>query len=851
VIHTPDRRVRVFVSSTLGELRPEREAIRSAVESLRLVPVMFELGARPHAPRELYRAYLKQSDVFIGIYGSSYGWVAPDEEVSGLEDEYRLAGDRPRLLYIKTPAPEREPRLQELIKDFADDDRASYKRFANAEELGELVGDDLAVLLSETFEAARHPGPEERTPGASTVPTPPTPTVGREHVLQRIAEHLHSSRLVTLTGVGGIGKTRLATELALEQQRTGSEAVFVPLAESTDQVQAMRSIQVATDAHAEGNETVLDSIAARLAGRQVLLCLDNLEQIPGVDEVVGTLLERVPDLTVLATSRHALRLQAEQEVRVDPLAVPSVADAADAEVGTAAAVELFVARARAVDERFALTEANSEDIAEITRRLDGIPLAVELAAARTRILSPRSLLERLDDRFALLVGGSPDLPDRQRTLRTTLDWSHGLLTPEEQAVLARLSVFADTWTLEAAEAVCGDDVDSVEALAGLLDKSLVVAREVTDTGEARFGMLQTVRSYAAERLDSSGGTGLFRDRHLDHIRDLGRQAMPHLCGPRQAEWLARLDPDLPNIREAVDHAFDTERPREVVELVWDVIVHYLVRDATDEPRGWLERAQAWHDELDTVTQARLDAIHAAMRLHHGDYTAVHRGLADPIQVFRDHGLDFEVAVSLHQLGFVRFAIDHDMQGALDDLRESSALFASLGHDWGVSLAEAKQGSVLATLGRLDEARDHLAKALAHARRISCEPQEVTALVQLALVQVVDGDWPGAQETLRATCDRLRGGRYLTDGSMCLEAAAAVALHAERPDLAWAATAAATATRDRLGIAPWPTWTDFVDAVHEQAEAPEGTPEDPPGELFVVLDDVLVAVKPGVSAGAGA
>ncbi|MGY1804821.1 ATP-binding protein [Blastococcus sp. SYSU D00922] len=839
VIHTPDRRVRVFISSTMGELRAEREAVRAAVESLRLIPVMFELGARPHAPRELYRAYLRQSDVFLGIYGASYGWVAPGEQVSGLEDEYRLAGARPRLLYIRTPSPDREPRLQQLLKEFADDDLASYKRFADPDELGRLVRDDLAVLLSETFEAARRRRtPDDVPPPGASVPVPPTPTLGRTALLERVEEHLGSSRLVTLTGTGGVGKTRVAAEVALRAQRAGREVLYVPLAEVAGTDQMLRVVESAAGGHVTGTSTEFDSVVARVADRPVLLCLDNVEQIDGADRVVSDLLQRLPRLTVLATSRHALRTAAEQEVRVEPLEVPGVDDP---DVARAAAVQLFLARARAVDERFALTAGNAADVAEITRRLDGLPLSLELAAARTRILPPRDLLARLDDCFAVLVGGGRDLPDRQRSLRTTLDWSHDLLSPDEQAVFARLSVFAGSWSLPGAEAVCGDGVDAVDALAGLLDKSLVVALELGQSGEPRFGMLQTVRSYAAERLAERGETDVVRDRMLAHVRALGRTAMPSLCGAGQREWLVRLDPELPNLREAVDHALRSGRPAEVVDLVWDVIVHYYVRDAVGEPDAWLTRVQARREELDELTRARLDAVHAGTRAHHGDWTDVRRKLEEPLVVFRREGMAFEAAVTLHTLGFVRFSQDGDPAGAIAALRESSSLFASVGHTWGVSLAEAKLGSVLAATGRREEARAHLATSLEHARRIRCEPEEVQTLIQLALVQIVDGDWSAALATLRDSLAPLHHGHYLADAAMALDAAAAIALHDERSDLAHSAAAAAVRTRDRLGVAPWPTWSGLVDSVHRTAmgtTGSDGGSEDP----FAVLDGVLAGIR---------
>jgi hypothetical protein len=220
VIRTPDQRVRVFVSSTLGELAPEREAVRSAIARLRLFPVMFEHGARPHPPRDLYRAYLAQSHVFVGLYWQRYGWVAPGEDVSGLEDEYRLAGDRPRLLYIKEPAPEREARLASLIAEFKRSDRVSYKRFRDADELADLVTDDLALLLTERFErgveaAALGPGAGEPAQAPGLLPMPLTPTVGRAQQVASILDLLDAgSRLVTLTGPGGVGKTRVALEVA-------------------------------------------------------------------------------------------------------------------------------------------------------------------------------------------------------------------------------------------------------------------------------------------------------------------------------------------------------------------------------------------------------------------------------------------------------------------------------------------------------------------------------------------------------------------------------------------------------------------------------------------------------------
>ncbi len=248
------------MSSTLGELAAERAVAREAIERLRLTPVMFELGARPHPPRELYRAYLDQSHVFVGIYWQRYGWIAPGESVSGLEDEYRLAGDRPRLLYLKEPSPEREPRLDELLSRFQDDDLASYKRFTDLDELASLLEDDLAVLLSERFEAAGSVGAtvDGHRPAPAAAPLLLTRTIGRTSDIDAIVGALREGRrLVTLTGSGGIGKTRIAVEVAhaLEAELPGP-VLFVPLAATHDVDQALRTILDRLDTHVEAASPV-------------------------------------------------------------------------------------------------------------------------------------------------------------------------------------------------------------------------------------------------------------------------------------------------------------------------------------------------------------------------------------------------------------------------------------------------------------------------------------------------------------------------------------------------------------------------------------------------------------------
>src|SRR5205085_278757 len=286
-ISTPDRRLRVFVSSTLVELAEERAAVARAISALRLTPVLFELGARPHPPKELYRAYLLQSDIFIGLYWQRYGWIGPGMDISGLEDEFRLSGSLPRLLYVKSPAPDREARLTAMIEQLESEGTNSYRLFRTPRELGRLVGDDLALLLSERFASgdSRVRGPA--SPASITGPRMPrslpatsTSLIGREQDIAAISTLLATPevRLVTLTGAGGIGKTRLAVAVAKQLEiRYPQGAVFVPLASIAQPELVLPRIAAAVGTSIEGSRRALDVLVEHLAETPTLLVLDNLE----------------------------------------------------------------------------------------------------------------------------------------------------------------------------------------------------------------------------------------------------------------------------------------------------------------------------------------------------------------------------------------------------------------------------------------------------------------------------------------------------------------------------------------------------------------------------------------------
>ena len=395
MIRTPDRRLRVFVSSTLGELADERRAVSRAISALRLTPVMFEAGARPYPPAEVYRAYLTQADVFIGVYWQRYGQPVPGTRISGLEEEFDLSGGLPRLLYVKGPAPDRDPRLAELLDRIKAEASASYRYFRTPAELGRLVRDDLAVLLSERFAAVR-PGaaaaPAAGGRGPRPLPVSTTPLLGRDRAVDEVAGLLEQPgvRLVTLTGPGGVGKTRLAVAAGERLAgRFGAGTVFVPLEAVTDPARVLAAIGRAAGADLAGTGVPAEALSETFGDGAWLLILDNLEQVIQATPGLGELLARCPQVAMLVTSRTVLGLRGEREYPVPPLPLPADPAAVPLkELESWPAVALFVDRARAVRPGFALTEGNAAAVAEICRRLEGLPLAIELAAARTRLLDP-------------------------------------------------------------------------------------------------------------------------------------------------------------------------------------------------------------------------------------------------------------------------------------------------------------------------------------------------------------------------------------------------------------------------------------------------------------------------------
>jgi predicted ATPase len=821
VIRTPDQRLRVFVSSTLEELAGERRAVRDAVTGLRLVPVMFDMGAQPYPPRPVYRAYLAQSQVFVGIYWQSYGWVAPGEEVSGLEDEYRLSAGLPRLVYVKSPAPDREPRLAELLARIGDEGGVSYQRFADPAELQRLVGNDLAVLLSERFEMSRaRESAVGDGPQAGALPGPATPLLGREREAAAVEDLVvrEGARLVTLTGPGGVGKTRLAVEAARRLGPHFADGVrFVELASVSSVDLVAAAVATGLGLTSTGDKLITD-VQSYLRARRLLLVLDNFEQVVGAAPLLAELLGVAPGVAVLVTSRVVLRLSGEHEFPVPPLPVPPAGSSPDPEqLQRYASVALFTERAHAVDPGFELTGGNAEAVAEICRRLDGLPLAIELAAARARLLPPAALLPRLGQQLSLLTGGARDLPERQRTLRSTLDWSYGLLSASEQALFARLGVFAGPFSLPAAEAVGADSPDQgqakeaapvLETLGSLVDSSLVQADIRGD--EPRFALLETIRQYALERL-GDGDWVQAHDRHAGYFQALAEPTAAELAGPGQLAWLDRLEAEHDDLLAAMSWLVDQGPPKRALVLFSATWRFWWLRGHAAEFARMGEQIVAGSERL--PPQQRAIALSAAgfILISNGDQAKAETLFGQKLELYRQLSDKLGVVLTANVLGVLGYlaALRRDYPRATDLLGQSQALlrevhdndftgYDRLQHLLTVAVVDNFLGQVRLSQSDNDGAARLFSDGLAVARRAQDPISLLVSLYDLALTSQAQGDLAGAAGHLKEGLALAADTGDETSAAYYLEGLAAVAAQQDNPQRAVRLLAAARSLLEAKG-----------------------------------------------------
>ena len=808
VIRTPDRRLRVFVSSTLGELAEERRAVSRAISALRLTPVMFELGARPYPPAELYRAYLAQSDVFIGLYWQRYGQLVPGARVSGLEEEFELSGELPRLLYVKTPAPDREPRLADLLARVKEESSESYRSFRTPAELGRLVRDDLAVLLSERFAAAGGravaAAPSRAgSRGPRPLPVSTTSLLGRERAIGEVTGLVERSgaRLVTLTGPGGVGKTRLAVAVGERLgDRFGAGTVFVRLEAVTDPGLVPAAIGRMAGADLARAGSPVEALAETFGDGAWLLILDNLEQVVQAAPGLGELLARCPRVMILATSRTVLGLRAEREYPVPPLGLPAGSATVPLEdLQSSPAVALFVDRARAVRPDFGLTEGNAAAVAEICRRLEGLPLAIELAAARTRLLDPAALLDRLAASLDALGTGAVDLPERQRTLRATVEWSVGLLTGAERSLLEVAAVFVDGWTIQAAAQVAGLEEQRALELSEALARHSLVYADSTGLGP-RSRMLETVREFMAERLAARPDAGQVGRRHAGYYRALAERADRPLRDTGQGEWLERLDAEAGNLAAGV-RWYLAHDPGPLPHLFRVLYLFWLQRDLEGQARSWVEQFQP-ACPLDLQARVELAWVAAVMATETGDDTAalaagqrlapLLAGISDP----------FLRAVC--QLGMAwSLPIAGDLDGALREAATSLEQFRGQDEPVFTAITVFTAGSVEMALGRYDDALRHLREARDLAEVCGGDWFAAGSRVQLGILAALRGRPDEARALIDEALDLSLAARSTRFVTLCLAGYARLALAEGDPERAALLKGAAEGLRGRVGLPSWP------------------------------------------------
>jgi predicted ATPase/class 3 adenylate cyclase len=679
--------------------------------------------------------------------------------------------------------------------------------------------------------------------------------LGREQEIVEVKALLGRARLLTLLGMGGLGKTRLSLQVAAEVMPLYPDGVwFLDLAPIRDPALVVSEAAQVLDVREEPGRPLLQTLCAQLKSRRVLLIIDNCEHlIKASAELANAILRAAPQVQMLASSREALHVAGEQVVPVLPLPLPRRGDGIDA-LARSAAVRLFVERAQQHRPAFVLNERDAPAVAELVARLEGIPLALELAAARMRSLPVADINARLKDRYKLLTGGGRVLLERQQTLRALVDWSYDLLDESEQTVLNRLSLFAGGFDLAAAEAVCGAEPlvveDVLDALGSLVEKSLVMLDESEEA--ARYRMLET-------KLEQAGGAAAAAARHCDHYFVLAKTANRGLAGAEQAEWIWRFETEFDNIRAAIALALAGGVDRVIaVKLAVAMQGFWMLRGYATEGRGVVRAALAL-PEVQASDRAHANALYvgAALAESQGDYVQARQMLEHCLQLHRGLGDEYDIAATLSTLSMARLP-SGDVLGARENELEALAMFRKIGEKVGEVIGLLHLGQIDAYAGEDERARETFLECLALSRAIKnqevegeCELMlaelafesgdavqaralfqhsltvcreagdkrgEARAMRWLGKADLVDGDLASARRRLEEALRSFRAFESREELLGCLEDRATLAAAEGRPELAVQLAAAVESARERLALKRPPRWAPPWKTLVEQLRA---------------------------------
>jgi predicted ATPase/DNA-binding XRE family transcriptional regulator len=690
-------------------------------------------------------------------------WLKQRRKALGLTQE-ALAGRIGTSVEVirKLEAGTRRPSTQvaELLADVFEippAQRHEFNRFARG--LPQAAQAAQASQLPTTPVATQPPQTETALP-PDNLPAQLTRFIGREAELAELQSRLLQDevRLLTLTGPPGTGKTRLATEAAERVKPQFEGVYFVPLEPLDDAGLVFPTIARTLGLKDTGSQSPMQVVEHYLHARRVLLLLDNFEQVMGAARSVLYLVTSCPGVKVLVTSREPLNVRGEQQFPVDTLAVPDADPLPPLDrLLDYPAVALFVDRASSVRADFSLTLDNAEAIAQVCRRLDGLALAIELAAARTRVFTPQQIAARLDHRLNLLTGGSRDMPPRQQTLRAAIEWSYNLLAAGEQTLLRRMSVFAGGFSLSAVEATCNPNadlpLDVLDGIGSLLDKSLV--RQGPWVGEqARFTMLETIREYAEERLAASGEAPDIRRSHAEYYLALAESAGVQFIGSEQAMWLDLLEADHDNVRSALRWAIDCGEADFAAQLCGALWQFWSRRGYYREGRDWVLKALSMPGAGPARQRAKALAVAGFLAYVQGDFAAMPACFDESLSISRQLGYTEGEAYALEGLGIVAHHRD-DYPLATSRFNESMALFERLGDTWGTANSLFRLGNVALNEGRYADARQLHEQSLRLRRSVGDSGRIASSLLHLGEVARCCGDYEEAGRSYEAALELYR------------------------------------------------------------------------------------------------